>query len=107
MGCFQVRYVSRIVIYERKLFIRLATGFIQLCWRPRCSWRAFSDPKNMCNRISKTQLIKIWFDQSNMPLTNISDCLLSAKISLNTTVFKNMVIHGLFYFVFSLLETAS
>ena len=26
MGCFQVRYVSRVVIYERKLFIRLATG---------------------------------------------------------------------------------
>ena len=26
MGCFQVRYDSRVVIYERKLFIRLATG---------------------------------------------------------------------------------
>ena len=25
MGCFQVRYVSRVAIYERKLFIRLAT----------------------------------------------------------------------------------
>ena len=25
MGCFQVRYDSRVVIYERKLFIRLAT----------------------------------------------------------------------------------
>ena len=26
MGCFQVRYDSRVIIYERKLFIRLATG---------------------------------------------------------------------------------
>ena len=26
MGCFQVMYDSRVVIYERKLFIRLATG---------------------------------------------------------------------------------
>ena len=26
MGYFQVRYASRVVIYERKLFIRLATG---------------------------------------------------------------------------------
>ena len=26
MGCFQVRYDSRVVNYERKLFIRLATG---------------------------------------------------------------------------------
>ena len=26
MGCFQVKYDSRVVIYERKLFIRLATG---------------------------------------------------------------------------------
>ena len=26
MECFQVRYDSRVVIYERKLFIRLATG---------------------------------------------------------------------------------
>ena len=26
MGCFQVRYDSGVVIYERKLFIRLATG---------------------------------------------------------------------------------
>ena len=26
MGCFQVRYDSRVVIYEHKLFIRLATG---------------------------------------------------------------------------------
>ena len=25
MGCFQVRYDSRVVIYERKLFIRSAT----------------------------------------------------------------------------------
>ena len=29
MGCFQVRYDSRVVIYERKLFIRLATGLWQ------------------------------------------------------------------------------
>ena len=28
MGCFQVRYDSRVVIYERKLFIRLATGLV-------------------------------------------------------------------------------
>ena len=26
MGCFQVSYDSRVVIYERKLLIRLATG---------------------------------------------------------------------------------
>ena len=26
MGCFQVRYDCRVVIYERKMFIRLATG---------------------------------------------------------------------------------
>ena len=26
MECFQVRYDSRVRIYERKLFIRLATG---------------------------------------------------------------------------------
>ena len=25
MECFQVRYDSRVIIYERKLFIRLAT----------------------------------------------------------------------------------
>ena len=25
MGCFQVRYDSRVIIYDRKLFIRLAT----------------------------------------------------------------------------------
>ena len=30
MGCFQVRYDSRVVIYERKLFIRLATGYFLL-----------------------------------------------------------------------------
>ena len=29
-GCFQVRYDSRVVIYERKIFIRLATGSILL-----------------------------------------------------------------------------
>ena len=28
MGCFQVRYDSRVVIYKRKLFIRLATGLV-------------------------------------------------------------------------------
>ena len=28
MGYFQVRYDSRVVIYERKMFIRLATGKI-------------------------------------------------------------------------------
>ena len=27
MGYFPVRYDSRVVIYERKMFIRLATGF--------------------------------------------------------------------------------
>ena len=26
MGCFQVRYGSNVVIYERKLFIKLATA---------------------------------------------------------------------------------
>ena len=26
MGYFQVRYDSRVLIYERKMFIRLATG---------------------------------------------------------------------------------
>ena len=26
MGYFQVRYASRVIIYERKMFIRLATG---------------------------------------------------------------------------------
>ena len=26
MGYFQVRYDSRVIIYERKMFIRLATG---------------------------------------------------------------------------------
>ena len=30
MGYFPVRYESRVVIYERKMFIRLATGFTQL-----------------------------------------------------------------------------
>ena len=34
MECFQVRYNSRVVIYERKLFIRLATG-VHLQW-PSC-----------------------------------------------------------------------
>ena len=28
MGYFQVSYDSRVVIYERKMFIRLATGLI-------------------------------------------------------------------------------
>ena len=28
MGYFQVRYDSRVVNYERKLFIRLATGLV-------------------------------------------------------------------------------
>ena len=28
MGYFQVRYDSRVVIYERKMFIRLATGLV-------------------------------------------------------------------------------
>ena len=28
MECFQVRYDSRVVNYERKLFIRLATGLL-------------------------------------------------------------------------------
>ena len=28
MGCFQVRYDSRVIIYVRKLFIRLATDDI-------------------------------------------------------------------------------
>ena len=27
MGYFQVRYDSRVINYERKMFIRLATGF--------------------------------------------------------------------------------
>ena len=30
MGYFQVRYDSRVVIYERKMFIRLATGKLTL-----------------------------------------------------------------------------
>ena len=30
MGCFQVRYGTRVVIYDRKLFIRLATGYLTL-----------------------------------------------------------------------------
>ena len=30
MGYFPVRYDSRVVIYERKMFIRLATG-LQIC----------------------------------------------------------------------------
>ena len=30
MECFQVRYDSRVMIYERKLFIRLATGAQEL-----------------------------------------------------------------------------
>ena len=30
MGYFQVRYDSRVVIYERKLFIRLATGVVAM-----------------------------------------------------------------------------
>ena len=30
MGCFQVMYDSRVVIYERKLFIRLATEHFAL-----------------------------------------------------------------------------
>ena len=28
MGYFPVRYYSRVIIYERKMFIRFATGFI-------------------------------------------------------------------------------
>ena len=28
MGCFKVRYDSRVVIYKGKLFIRLATGLL-------------------------------------------------------------------------------
>ena len=28
LGYFQVRYNSRVVIYERKMFIRLATGLV-------------------------------------------------------------------------------
>ena len=28
MECFQVRYDSRVIIYERKLFIRLAAGLL-------------------------------------------------------------------------------
>ena len=28
MRYFQVRYASRVVIYERKMFIRLATGLV-------------------------------------------------------------------------------
>ena len=28
MGYFSVRYDSRVVIYERKMFIRLATGLV-------------------------------------------------------------------------------
>ena len=28
MGYFQVRYNSRVVIYERKMFIKLATGLV-------------------------------------------------------------------------------
>ena len=30
MGYFQVRYASRVIIYERKMFIRLATGITKL-----------------------------------------------------------------------------
>ena len=29
MGYFPIRYDSRVVIYERKMFIRLATGFTE------------------------------------------------------------------------------
>ena len=29
MECFRVRYDSRVVIYERKLFTRLATAYLQ------------------------------------------------------------------------------
>ena len=29
MECFQVRYDSRVIIYERKMFIRLATDVIE------------------------------------------------------------------------------
>ena len=31
MGCFQVRYDSRVIIYECKLFIRLAT-YLSSCF---------------------------------------------------------------------------
>ena len=36
MECFQVRYDSRVVIYERKLFIILATGLV-LMGDDKCS----------------------------------------------------------------------
>ena len=35
MGYFPVRYDSRVVIYEHKMFIRLATGLPQTCSRER------------------------------------------------------------------------
>ena len=35
MGYFPVRYDSRVVIYKRKWFIRLATGLQQAVWRPQ------------------------------------------------------------------------
>ena len=30
MGYFQVRYDSRVVIYEHKMFLRLATGLLDM-----------------------------------------------------------------------------
>ena len=35
MGCFQVTHNSRVVIYERKLFIRLATVITEVVIDPR------------------------------------------------------------------------
>ena len=32
MEYFPVRYDSRVIIYERKMFIRLATGLIEYRW---------------------------------------------------------------------------
>ena len=55
MGCFQVRYDSRVVIYERKLFIRLATRR-----RAPTVWSVFNRP-GFVKKDAKKALIEYYF----------------------------------------------
>ena len=54
MRYFQVRYTSKVVIYERKMFIRLATGYSILMFRVKCVTTRLS------RRPINKSIVKVW-----------------------------------------------
>ena len=112
MGCFQVRYDSRVVIYERKLFIRLATA-VEWYFLP-CSECSLSGPichKQILATLKTWTLIWLkmfmWLKTSNQNalfqcsiqfcylckslFTTLVPALVDVALYMNFNIFKNCV----------------